>query len=119
MKRGVKKPVSPKKESQPVQRQTRAKKVATGIAVPAQPVALLSDVRELIQQAREGVARAIDLGLVMLYWPAYSAGCPEGEAGGVRIANCRRTGATIGVRVWTRILRKKPAPYDTIRRSIP
>lgn len=68
MKRGVKKPVSPKKESQPVKRQSRAKKVATGIAVPAQPVALLSEVRELIQQAREGVARAIDSGLVMLYW---------------------------------------------------
>ena len=68
MKRGVKKPVSRKKESQPVQRQSRAKKVATAIAVPAQPVALLSDVRELIQQAREGVARAIDSGLVALHW---------------------------------------------------
>lgn len=68
MKRGVKKPVSPKKESKPVQRPSRAKKGATGIAVPAQPVALLSDVRELIQQAREGVARAIDSGLVALHW---------------------------------------------------
>ena len=68
MKRGVKKPVSRKKEIQPVQRQSRAKKLATGIAVPDQPVALLSDVRELIQRAREGVARAIDSGLVMLYW---------------------------------------------------
>lgn len=68
MKRGVKKPVSRKKDSQPVQRPSRAKKVATGVVVPAQPVALLSDVRELIQQAREGVARAIDSGLVMLYW---------------------------------------------------
>jgi predicted nuclease of restriction endonuclease-like (RecB) superfamily len=68
MKRGVKKTGNPKKESQPLQRPSRAKKVATGIAVLAQPVALLSDVRELIQQAREGVARAIDSGLVMLYW---------------------------------------------------
>jgi len=68
MKRGEKKPVSRKKEIQPVQRQSRAKKLATGIAVPDQPVALLSDVRELIQQAREGVARAIDSGLVVLYW---------------------------------------------------
>lgn len=68
MKRGAKKPVSRKKESQPAQPQSRTKKVATGIAVPAQPVALLADVRELIQQAREGVARAIDSGLVMLYW---------------------------------------------------
>ena len=51
-----------------MQRQSRAKKLATGIAVPDQPVALLSDVRELIQRAREGVARAIDSGLVVLYW---------------------------------------------------
>ena len=32
------------------------------------PDSLLSDVRELIQQTREGVARAIDSGLVLLYW---------------------------------------------------
>ena len=38
------------------------------IARRVKPDALLSDVRELIRQAREGVARAIDSGLVLLYW---------------------------------------------------
>jgi DUF1016 N-terminal domain len=40
-----------------------------GVAVPAaKPIALISDVRELILQAREGVARAVDSGLTTLYW---------------------------------------------------
>jgi predicted nuclease of restriction endonuclease-like (RecB) superfamily len=34
----------------------------------AKPNALISDVRELILQAREGVARAVDSGLTTLYW---------------------------------------------------
>lgn len=37
-------------------------------AGPASPKALLSDVRELILAAREGVARTINAGLVTLYW---------------------------------------------------
>ncbi len=44
------------------------KKRTTAIARPNKPDGLLSDVRVLIQQAREGVARAIDSGLVTLYW---------------------------------------------------
>ena len=32
------------------------------------PTALLADVRDLIVQAREGVARAVDSGLTTLYW---------------------------------------------------
>lgn len=32
------------------------------------PQVLLRDVREMIAQAREGVARAVDSGLVTLYW---------------------------------------------------
>ena len=42
----------------------------TDVAVlPAQgPTVLLADVRELIVQAREGVARAVDSGLTTLYW---------------------------------------------------
>ena len=37
--------------------------------VPAQtPTALLADLRGLIQQAREGVARAVDSSLTTLYW---------------------------------------------------
>lgn len=51
-----------------MKRKLPSRKRATGIAVPTQPTALLSDVRELIRQAREGVARAIDSGLVTLYW---------------------------------------------------
>lgn len=35
---------------------------------PAPPEALLADVRALILQAREGVARAVDSGLTTLYW---------------------------------------------------
>lgn len=41
------------------------------IALPAptrKRSALLADVRQLIRQAREGVARAVDSGLTMLYW---------------------------------------------------
>ena len=41
----------------------------TGVALPAaKPIALISDVRELILQAREGVARAVDSALTTLYW---------------------------------------------------
>jgi hypothetical protein len=37
--------------------------------VPApKPTALLADLRDLILQAREGVARAVDSGLTALYW---------------------------------------------------
>src|SRR5258708_25483423 len=37
------------------------------ISVP-RPTALLAEVRDLILQAREGVARAVDVGLTTLYW---------------------------------------------------
>ena len=36
--------------------------------VPAKPLTLLADVRQMIFQAREGVARAVDSGLTTLYW---------------------------------------------------
>ena len=40
-----------------------------GVVLPAaKPIALISDVRELILQARESVARAVDSGLTTLYW---------------------------------------------------
>ena len=40
-----------------------------GVILPApKPIALLSDVRELILRARAGVARAVDSGLTTLYW---------------------------------------------------
>jgi predicted nuclease of restriction endonuclease-like (RecB) superfamily len=51
-----------------MKRKPPLKKRETALARPAKPAALLSDLRELIQQAREGVARAIDSGLVTLYW---------------------------------------------------
>ncbi len=35
---------------------------------PPEPTLLLADVRELIVQAREGVARAVDSGLTTLHW---------------------------------------------------
>ena len=47
---------------------SQIKSKPNAIARRVKPDALLSDVRELIQQAREGVARAIDSGLVTLYW---------------------------------------------------
>lgn len=37
-------------------------------AIVIQPASLLADVRKLILQAREGVARAVDSGLTTLYW---------------------------------------------------
>jgi hypothetical protein len=41
----------------------------TGVALPAAPpAALVLEVRELILQAREGVARAVDSALTTLYW---------------------------------------------------
>lgn len=47
----------------------RKPKKRAGVVLPAaKPIALLSDVRELILQAREGVARAVDSGLTTLYW---------------------------------------------------
>ena len=47
---------------------SQIKSKPNAIARRVKPDALLSDVRELIRQAREGVARAIDSGLVLLYW---------------------------------------------------
>lgn len=41
--------------------------LAVNLSKP-QPVALLADVRQLILTAREGVARAVNAGLVILYW---------------------------------------------------
>jgi len=39
------------------------------VVLPAQgPTVLLADVRDLILQAREGVARAVDSALTTLYW---------------------------------------------------
>jgi len=47
----------------------RKPKKRAGVVLPAaKPIALISDVRELILQAREGVARAVDSGLTTLYW---------------------------------------------------
>ncbi len=41
----------------------------TDVALPAaEPIALIADVRDLILQAREGVARAVDSALTTLYW---------------------------------------------------
>jgi len=44
------------------------KKRAAKFALATKPVSLLTDVRKMILQAREGVARAIDSGLTTLYW---------------------------------------------------
>ncbi len=48
------------------------RKTAERIRAPAlpahRPAVLLADVREMILQARAGVARAVDTGLTMLYW---------------------------------------------------
>jgi predicted nuclease of restriction endonuclease-like (RecB) superfamily len=43
-------------------------KQANKKAIVTQSVSLLADVRKLILQAREGVARAVDSGLTTLYW---------------------------------------------------
>lgn len=47
-------------------RVAKAKTAAAVFQTPEQP--LLTDVRQMIVQARESVARAIDSGLTMLYW---------------------------------------------------
>jgi UDP:flavonoid glycosyltransferase YjiC (YdhE family) len=61
----------------------------TAAVLPAQkPTALLADLRELILQAREGVARAVDSGLTALYW-----------------------------HIGQLNLRKEPPPHDPVRRS--
>lgn len=51
--------------NQPKNSKTKPSIPETSLA-PAQP--LLTDVRQMIAQARESVARAIDSGLTMLYW---------------------------------------------------
>ena len=49
--------------------QRKSSKRTDAAVVPAQePTTLLADLRGLIQQAREGVARAVDSGLTTLYW---------------------------------------------------
>jgi predicted nuclease of restriction endonuclease-like (RecB) superfamily len=49
------------------QRKT-AKRTEAGIVPAKEPALLLADLRELILQAREGVARAVNSGLTTLYW---------------------------------------------------
>jgi hypothetical protein len=47
----------------------RKLKKQPGVVLQApKPIALLSDLRKLILQAREGVARTVDSGLTTLYW---------------------------------------------------
>src|ERR1022692_3643247 len=49
--------------------QRKSSKRTDAAVVPSQePTALLADLRGLIQQAREGVARAVDSELTTLYW---------------------------------------------------
>ena len=49
--------------------QRKSIKPTGAVVVRAQePTVLLADLRGLIQQAREGVARAVDSGLTTLYW---------------------------------------------------
>lgn len=45
-----------------------AKRTDAAILPAQEPSALLADLRELILQTREGVARAVDAGLAALYW---------------------------------------------------
>src|ERR1019366_5578604 len=45
-----------------------AKRTDAAVVPSPRPTALLADLRGLIQQAREGVARAVDSGLTALYW---------------------------------------------------
>lgn len=48
---------------------TKKTKPATAIKPPQAPdIPLLSEVRQMISQARESVVRAIDSGLTMLHW---------------------------------------------------
>ena len=62
-------------------------KPATAIKTPQPPdKPLLTDLRQMIMQARESVARAIDSGLTMLYW-------------------------NVGLRIRQDILKKKRASY--------
>ena len=44
------------------------KKRTRTVAVTSRPLTLLAEVRQMILQAREGVARAVDSGLTTLYW---------------------------------------------------
>src|ERR1035437_4994144 len=49
--------------------QRKSSKRTDAVMMPAQnPTALRADLRGLIQQAREGVARAVDSSLTTLYW---------------------------------------------------
>lgn len=45
-----------------------AKRTEAAVVPAPKPAALLADLRDLILQAREGVARAVDSGLTALYW---------------------------------------------------
>ena len=49
-------------------RRKPAKRTEATVLPAERPTALLADLRDLIRQAREGVARAVDSGLTALYW---------------------------------------------------
>ncbi|MGH8101357.1 MAG: DUF1016 N-terminal domain-containing protein [Chthoniobacterales bacterium] len=53
------------KSTKPV---TRGKSMASGTLAPMAPVQLLNDLRELIDNSRQRVARALNAALVLLYW---------------------------------------------------
>ncbi len=49
-------------------RRKPTRRTAVAILPAKEPTALLAEVRELILESREGVARAVDSGLTTLYW---------------------------------------------------
>ena len=80
---------------------------------------LLTNMHEMIRQAGgRGPRNQRGPGHPLLACGAsHPAGYPRRKTQGLRRANCRRIGATIGAGVWARLRQQEPAPNDSVRRG--
>lgn len=58
---------------------TSRKLMPTNAAVSVVPADLLTDVRALIEQARDATARAVNSALVLVYWSIGDRTAPQGD----------------------------------------
>ena len=89
---------------------------------PTKSKTLLGDLRRLIAEARQDVARQVNSALVLLYWRIGKRIrqdiLKEKRAEyGERIVSA--LGDAIDDRVWARLWAEKPVPNDPLCRSIP
>ena len=84
---------------------------------PDSSLPLLDDLHRMIEETRQVVAATVNTSLTLLYWrmgKRINEDILKGERAEYGEADCRRTGATIGGRVWPGICEKTSAPHAAV-----